>query len=150
MKNKDKNEIFTLIGECVAQAKSATSTYISSFNPSLLLSFSIDKQDAKNIYISYRKLTGKLLKIKGECDNYALNISSEINYADKLMKVDDLRHLCEVFDKYSLWCHSMQEFIHDSDIEFKIHKNSLRQSVLISAAQRFCAVSEELYRFLNQ
>lgn len=134
----------SILTEWAETTACAIDAYSCSFERTLLLKMTLEKNDIKIIYKAYRTLTTEILRITEGSGSIAAEISRELCLADKKMDMQRTAGLSAILEIYIKWSNALSAFIRGSDKLFAKKEADFRLSEALALSNTLRSATEKM------
>ena len=127
----------------------AISVYDRAFDKRLLFKMTLDKEEIKSVYKSYRVFTSEIIRIRDGSGKIAAELSRALCAADSEKDSKKTARLLSILDAYMKWSNAFSSFISASDKLFAKKESEFKLSEAISLSNTLRSATENLKRYLH-
>lgn len=127
----------------------AIGVYESAFDRRLLFKMTLDKEEIKSVYKSYRVLTSEIIRIKDGSGKIVAELSRALCAADSKKDTEKTAQLLVILDAYMKWSNAFSAFMSASDKLFAKKESEFKLSEAISLSNALRSATEKLKKDLQ-
>ena len=127
----------------------AISVYDRAFDKRLLFKMTLDKEEIKSVYKSYRVFTSEIIRIRDGSGKIAAELSRALCVADSKKDTEKTARLLSILDAYMKWSNAFSAFMSASDKLFAKKESEFKLSEAISLSNTLRSATENLKRYLH-